>query len=49
MKVKENLIQLLQKDGVDSDLLNQAQAYASDASVLTQELVARIPTPECPY
>ena len=49
MKVKENLIQLLQKDGVDSDLLNKAQAYASDASVLTQELVARIPTPECPY
>ena len=49
MKVKANLIQLLQKDGVDSDLLNQAQAYASDASGLTQELVARIPTPECPY
>ena len=49
MKVKENLIQLLEKDGVDSGLLNKVHEYTTDEASLPEDLKARIQTPECPY
>ena len=49
--MNEQLINLLMKDGVDTELLNDVScSINNDRSLaLSEELKARIPTPECPY
>ena len=49
--MKKDLIELLKRDGVNEHLLQLVQDYVSEENKvpLGQEVVARIPTPECPY
>lgn len=49
--MNEQLINLLMKDGVDAELLNNVScSINNDRSLaLSEDLKARIPTPECPY
>ena len=49
--MNEQLINLLMKDGVDAELLNDVScSINNDRSLaLSEDLKARIPTPECPY
>ena len=49
--MNEQLINLLMKDGVDAELLNDVSCpINNDRSLaLSEDLKARIPTPECPY
>ena len=49
--MKKDLIELLERDGVNAHLLHLAQDYVTEEHKvpLEAEVVARIPTPECPY
>ena len=49
--MKDGLIELLERDGVNEHLLQLVQDYVTEENKvpLGQEVVARIPTPECPY
>lgn len=49
--MKKDLIELLKRDGVNEHLLQLVQDYVTEENkvLLGQEVVARIPTPECPY
>lgn len=49
--MKKDLIELLKRDGVNEHLLQLVQDYVTEENrvPLGQEVVARIPTPECPY
>lgn len=49
--MKKDLIELLKRDGVNEHLLQLVQDYVIEENrvPLGQEVVARIPTPECPY
>lgn len=49
--MKKDLIELLEQDGVNAHLLHLAQDYVTEEHKvpLEAEVVARIPTPECPY
>lgn len=49
--MKKDLIELLKRDGVNEHLLQLVQDYVGEENKvpLGQEVVARIPTPECPY
>ena len=48
--MKKDLIELLERDGVNAHLLHLAQDYVTEEHKvpLEAEVVARIPTPECP-
>lgn len=49
--MKKDLIELLERDGVNAHLLHLAQDYVTEEHKvpLEAEVVTRIPTPECPY
>lgn len=49
--MKDGLIELLERDGVNEHLLQLVQDYVIEENrvPLGQEVVVRIPTPECPY
>ena len=49
--MRKDLIELLERDGVNAHLLHLAQDYVTEEHKvpLETEVVARIPTPECPY
>lgn len=49
--MKKDLIELLKRDGVNEHLLQLVQDYVTEENkvLLGQEVMARIPTPECPY
>ena len=49
--MKKDLRELLKRDGVNEHLLQLVQDYVTEENKvpLGQEVVARIPTPECPY
>ena len=49
--MKVDLVELLERDGVNEHLLQLVQDYVTEENKvpLDPEVVARIPTPECPY